>query len=97
MICLFADSRLRNLSSDEQTYFHVWPSFFYRAGFCRFVLAENLRFVFRSVCSGLVKRDTLTDLGNSFKDAVGLNDDKGIMDGIEDIDVSSYVSITSIF
>jgi len=45
--------------------------------------------------AGLVKRDTLTDLGNSFKDAVGLNDDKGIMDGIEDIDKDKYCAMNS--
>ena len=45
------------------------------------------------VCLGRVKRDTLTDIGDAFKDAgdsmkeaVGL-DDKGVMDEIADFDV----------
>ena len=52
----------------------------------------KLDFVGRFVCLGLVKRDTLsdslTDIGDSLKDAVGLNNDKGIMGDIEDLDVS---------
>jgi len=49
--------------------------------------------------AGLVKRDTLsdslTDIGDSLKDAVGLNNDKGIMGDIEDIDKEKYCALDS--
>ena len=57
----------------------VWS---YKIGIC-----------WKFVCLGRVKRDTLTDIGDVFKDAgdsmkeaVGL-DDKGVMDEIADFDV----------
>eukprot|EP00092_Neocalanus_flemingeri_P056949 GFUD01067575.1.p1 GENE.GFUD01067575.1~~GFUD01067575.1.p1 ORF type:complete len:125 (+),score=27.12 GFUD01067575.1:48-422(+) len=48
--------------------------------------------------AGLVKRDTFTDIGDTFKDGlkkVRLNNDKGIMDEIEDIDKDKYCAMNS--
>eukprot|EP00092_Neocalanus_flemingeri_P010715 GFUD01011541.1.p1 GENE.GFUD01011541.1~~GFUD01011541.1.p1 ORF type:complete len:122 (+),score=28.97 GFUD01011541.1:210-575(+) len=39
--------------------------------------------------AGLVKRDTFSDIGDSIKDGLGLNDD-GIMGELEDIDKTKY-------
>jgi len=52
--------------------------------------------------TGLVKRDTFSDLGDalaeagdSVKDAVGLNNDKGIMDKVDDMDKDKYCAVNS--
>ena len=36
---------------------------------------------------GIVKRDTIDDIGDSIGDALGIGNNKGILDELEDLDI----------
>ena len=36
---------------------------------------------------GIVKRDTIQDIGDSLEDALGINEDKGLLEELEDLNI----------